>query len=211
MKTKEFIEMLQGADPSGEAHIRLGDGVPYAAELKFGYWDGPYKYMENDKFIVSTEDFKVDIHCMDIDDFVDENYGGFSPNHKTWDEIKDLFEFKFTYAIKSQKQERIDRYLKIAKEAYDNTHNIYEKQRIGMLNKSVINYDKGWTYFQNKLVDSPDSKKFNDHYYYTWLVYDENGKDQGSNIHNVGQIMHSGLFQKIDNNVKDGYYQWLKK
>ena len=39
MTTSEFIKMLQKADPAGDSHIRMGDGVPFMAELKAGYWD----------------------------------------------------------------------------------------------------------------------------------------------------------------------------
>lgn len=48
MTTSEFIKMLQDADPSGEAHIRMSGGVPKYAELKEGYWDGPYSYIDSD-------------------------------------------------------------------------------------------------------------------------------------------------------------------
>jgi hypothetical protein len=49
------------------------------------------------------------------------------------------------------------------------------------------------------------------HHYYTWIALDENGKDQGSNLHNVEAVYKSGLFEKHDNGVKKGYYQWIKK
>ena len=48
MKTSEFIKMLQEADPSGEAHVRMYGGVPKFAELKPGYWDGPYSYIDEE-------------------------------------------------------------------------------------------------------------------------------------------------------------------
>ena len=67
MKTKDFIKMLQEADPSGEAYIRMQGGVPHCAELKEGYWDGPFQYIDDDgNFVTSIKEFKVDIHCIDI-------------------------------------------------------------------------------------------------------------------------------------------------
>ena len=48
MTTSQFIKMLQEADPSGEAHIRMEGGIPLFAELKPGYWDGPYEYIDED-------------------------------------------------------------------------------------------------------------------------------------------------------------------
>jgi len=56
MKTSEFIKMLQEADPSGEAHIRMEGGIPRFAELKEGYWDGPYSYLDEEgNWVYSTE------------------------------------------------------------------------------------------------------------------------------------------------------------
>jgi len=34
MKTKELIKILQKADPSGEAHVRMDGGVPTYANTK---------------------------------------------------------------------------------------------------------------------------------------------------------------------------------
>ena len=48
MTTSQFIKMLQEADPSGEAHIRMDGGIPLFAELKPGYWDGPYEYIDEE-------------------------------------------------------------------------------------------------------------------------------------------------------------------
>jgi hypothetical protein len=58
MTTKEFIKILQDADPSGEAHIRMEGGIPMYAELKAGYWDGPYAYIEDGKYVYSAEGSK---------------------------------------------------------------------------------------------------------------------------------------------------------
>ena len=86
MKTKDFIKMLQEEDPTGEGYIRLPDGgAPWFAEVKEGYWDGPYQYLENmgdedskyhDKRIVtSTQGYKVDIHTLDHDSIIWEERG----------------------------------------------------------------------------------------------------------------------------------------
>lgn len=45
MKTKDFIKMLQKADPTGEHHVRLG-GVIFDAALVAGYYDGPNCYVD---------------------------------------------------------------------------------------------------------------------------------------------------------------------
>ncbi len=62
----------------------------------------------------------------------------------------------------------------------------------------------------SQLVDD-ESLRPNMHHYYTWKVYDESGKDQGSNLYNVQSVYKSGLFERHDNGVKEGYYQWIKK
>ena len=79
MKTKDFIKMLQDADPTGECHIRLGDGIPWFAERKEGYWDGPYQYMDEDgNLVISTKGDKVDIHAVDYEEFIWNNDGDYS-------------------------------------------------------------------------------------------------------------------------------------
>lgn len=81
MKTKEFIKMLQEADPLGEAYVRLPDGgAPYYAEYKAGYWDGPYQYLDDPKLnkptiITSSQGNKVDIYTIDHDDIVWQENG----------------------------------------------------------------------------------------------------------------------------------------
>lgn len=81
MKTKEFIEMLQKADPTGEGYVRLpGGGAPWFAEPKEGYWDGPYQYLElgeekkyypyDSVLVTSNKGYKIDIHVMETDNII---------------------------------------------------------------------------------------------------------------------------------------------
>ncbi len=74
--------MLQDADPTGEAHVRLpGGGAVYFAERKEGYWDGPYMYLEGDHhmshatLVISTKGDKVDIHTVDLDSLAEFHNG----------------------------------------------------------------------------------------------------------------------------------------
>ena len=62
---------------------------------------------------------------------------------------------------------------------------------------------------ENKDVDKNEIP--NMHYYYTWKIFDENGIGQGSNVHQTESIQKSGLWEKLDNRVKKGYYQWVLK
>jgi len=206
MKTKEFIKMLQEADPSGEAHIRMEGGIPRFAELKPGYWDGPYSYLDEDgNWVYSSEGNKVDIHCFDRYDYVSDMFTTY--NIPTWEEVRSKFKFSLNYSDNSEREENS---LSEAKEAFEHSTEMYQRFRREGEELALSRSEKGWTWFQNKLVDDPTIKP-NTHHYYTWAVMDENGKDQGSNLHNVEAVYKSGLFERHDNGVKEGYYQWVKK
>jgi len=209
MTTAEFIKMLQEADPSGTAHIRMEGGVPRFAELKPGYWDGPYSYFDDEgNWVYSTEGSKVDIHCEEIEDYVSEMINTY--HTPSWEEIEKRFIFKLGYSIESQRKEKEDRILNRARESYNDAIEMHARFRKEGESRALSNSEKGWTWFQNKLVDDISIKP-NVHHYYTWIVLDENGKDQGSNLHNVESVYKSGLFERQDNGIKEGYYQWIKK
>jgi hypothetical protein len=206
MTTKEFIKMLQEADPSGECHVRMPGGIPMYAEHKEGYWDGPYSYInEEGQYVYTTQGSKVDIHIYDIEDFVESNYS----MGKTWEDIEKLFVFDLTYSIKEHRDERANRILKEAKEAFEYIDKIHRDLYNKALEEMIKNSNSGWTWFQDKKVDL--NEKPNLHIYYTWKIYNKWGKDQGSNLHNTESILKSGLWEKHDNGAKEGYYQWIKK
>jgi hypothetical protein len=208
MTTREFIKMLQEADPSGNAHIRMSGGVPRFAELKPGYWDGPYSYIDEDgNWTYSTEGEKIDIWSLEIDDFVSEMIDSYQIPE--WEEVKSKFKFKLEYSGPSSK-EREDRILSIAKNAYDEYVKMHKKFESEGEERALLNAEKGWKWFQNKLVDDITLRP-NNHHYYTWLIYDEDGKEHSSNVYNVEGVYKSGLFERLDNNVKPGYYEWIKK
>lgn len=69
------------------------------------------------------------------------------------------------------------------------------------------NANKGWTWFQNKKVDTERGM----HIFYTWKIYDENGKEKGSNVWMTESVQDSGLWERVDNGVNEGYYQWIYK
>ena len=206
MTTKEFIKMLQEADPTGESHIRMSGGIPYSAELKPGYWDGPYSYInEEGQYVYTTQENKVDIYTIEIWDFVERHYR----RGTAWEDIEKMFVFDLTYSIKEHRDERANRILKEAKEAFIEIDRIENDLYEGALKEMIENSDSGWTWFQDKKVDLEERPNF--HIYYTWKIYDGKGKEMGSNIHHTQSILQSGLWEKHDNGVKDGYYQWIKK
>jgi hypothetical protein len=204
MTTKEFIKMLQEADPEGNGHIRMEGGVPIHAIGKEGYWDGPYSYInKNGEYVYSTRGYKIDIYCEDVYDFASNQYS----RDKKWEDVEKLFKFELTYANESQRKEREDTILKQAKEAFDSSREIDDRLFEQGKQKMIENSNKGWTWFQNKRVDSERGM----HVYYTWEIFDENGKSQGSNIHMTESVQLSGLWEKLDNNIKPGFYQWILK
>lgn len=209
MTTGEFIKMLQEADPSGTAHIRMSEGIPMGAELKPGYWDGPYSYIdENGNWVYTTSGQKVDIWCTEIYDFISDKIDTYQ--RPSWNEIKAKFKFDLGYSIPEHRTERENSILKQAKESYDETIELHEKFRVDGEKRALENSEKGWRWFQNKEVDNKDLRP-NPHHYYTWIVLDEDGKDQGSNLHNVEAVYKSGLFERLDGGEKPGYYEWIRK
>jgi len=206
MTTSEFIKMLQKADPSGNAHIRMDGGIPFSAELKEGYWDGPYSYIdEKGDYVYSSEGLKVDIHCKNLESYIEEHFNLHDP--KNWKSIKSKFKFKLTYARSSEREES---FMKRAKCEWDEYHEIHTNSFNRSIKLSLDNNANGWTWFQNKLVDDK-SLEFNQHHYYTWKIYDKDGNIQHSTIQNVEAVYKSGLFKRLDNNKKEGYYEWKIK
>lgn len=211
MKVKDFIKMLQDADPTGEMHIRMPDGIPFAAEPKPGYWDGAYNYIDEEgNWVHTTENGKVDIHCMDVYEFVDQMFGIRTYNLPTWEEVSAKFIFNLGNINESQKEGRKKRILNNAREIFDELTETRMEWKSDGIERARAQAKIGWTWFQNKLVDD-HSIIPNIHVYYTWKIFDENGEDEGSHVHNVEPILYSGLFEKLDNNVMPGYYQWKLK
>ena len=205
MTTNEFIKMLQKADPFGNGHIRLSGGFPVSAQMKEGYWDGPYSFIDKDgNYVTSIEGYKVDVTTQDIEDYVEQ----FAYNDSlSWEDIKKKIVFKFDpYSNKESRDSRSESILKEAKEAWDRVKEVRNKHSKQSLDEMRENADKGWNWFQNKLVDI--EKGF--HIYYTWHIYDETGKQQGSNPHSTECVQKSGEWERLDDGVKEGYYHWVK-
>jgi hypothetical protein len=119
MTTKEFIKMLQEADPTGEAHVRMSGGIPYLAERKPGYWDGHYSYLDdNGNWVESSQGTKIDIWTMDIWDFVERQLD--INEDCDFESIKEKIKFDFIGGNTENNQKyKIDPLLKKAKESFD--------------------------------------------------------------------------------------------
>ncbi|MFW6243216.1 MAG: hypothetical protein ACOC2W_03560 [bacterium] len=121
MKTKDFIKMLQEADPTGESYVRIEGGPIYRAELKPGYWDRPYSYIEKTtdnklNWVESTKGNKIDIHTISLFDFA-ERYDG------NWEEIKKHIIIEYDYVSKDREEE----FLKLAKKECDEYNKIMKE------------------------------------------------------------------------------------
>jgi hypothetical protein len=118
MKTKDFIKMLQEADPTGEGCIRLSDGIPWVAIPKEGYWDGPYAYIDdNGDYVQSTYGYKIDVWGMDVGDYVETHFDYDEPNN--WEKIKSKIKSNTTYLNQDSRDSRHNRLLEQAKKNYD--------------------------------------------------------------------------------------------
>ena len=202
MKTKDFIAMLQKEDPTGEGYIRMYGGIPRYAMAKEGYYDGPYNYIDKEgNYVTSIKGYKVDIYCEDITDFIEKHF------EEGWKEIEKKFKFEFNGYVNGA-PDRKSEILKRAKKEYDEYKEAYDEIDEKDKQEMITNADKGWKWFQNKEIDGKEPMM---HYYYTWLIFDEQDKEKGSNVHMTKCVQKSGLWERLDNNVKPGYYQWIYK
>lgn len=141
MKTKDFIKMLQEADPTGEGYVRLpGGGAPWFAEPKEGYWDGPYQYLElgeekrfyphDSVLVTSTKGYKVDIHVMDRDTIIWDEEGDL-------ERIKKRIRFDLTYV---HNEDRINSYWKHIEEEAAYARNVHEKSLVEWTQRTFLEY-----------------------------------------------------------------------
>jgi hypothetical protein len=146
MKTKDFIKMLQEADPEGEGYIRFPDGgAPWFAESKPGYWDGPHQYLKkidpdgsnnisNMKIVTSTKGYKIDLHVYSVDEMVWEEDGDM-------DEIRKRIEIDYGYLS----DDRENRFWKWVEEEAKHTRE-YDKKFLEEWYEEVVDlfYNSGW-------------------------------------------------------------------
>lgn len=173
MKTKELIEILQKADPSGECHVRVAGGMPWFAERKEGYWDGMYTYIEGDKLIYSTEGQKVDLHIMELEDWV-ERY------RKNWE---DKIEFRLGYLDPSDKIEAVK---KDAREFAEYMNELEESMDERFLEEMKEKLQNGW-----KIVDYSEDGKIN-----PTKIFFEKGLKREQFIIGYIRLLSKGHFKK---------------
>ena len=134
MKSKDFIKMLQEEDPSGECYVRLNGGFPYYVEAKEGYWDGAYQYLDEDgNFCTSTQDWKIDVYSMNIEDFVENNFDKNDPDG--FEKIKSKLKFDFRGHHPTNQKDFTERYLSRAKKHFNLMVEIYKEIEEKILTK----------------------------------------------------------------------------
>lgn len=127
MTTKEFIKLLQEADPSGTAHIRMDDGFPVSVVLKEGYYDGPYEYIDEEgNYVYSARGTKVDIYCMSIWNFVEIQVT--KDINISLEDVKKKFKFELEmYVNKDHVKDRVKNIYEKVESAYNEIIKIYKK------------------------------------------------------------------------------------
>lgn len=212
MTTKEFIELLQKEDPEGTSHIRMSGGIPTFAEMKAGYWDGPYSYINEDgKWVYTISSSKVDIHCIEPTDMVDDALHGvlwYEPQDKEelWKKVRDMFVFELGgYAVPEQRKEREDSFLKPVREHFD-WYFDYEVDTWKKHLEDVVKlYKDGCRFYRKKDVGKMiyhDGWKF---------INKQDSKRVGSaNLAHTYPILNSGKFEQVqcDKWLMGDYYEY---
>lgn len=200
MTTAEFIKMLQEADPSGNAHIRMSGGVPYMAESKPGYYDGPYEYIDKDgRFVMTNVGEKVDIWCKEPTDIVwDSDWNAWSKVsiEEEWENLKAKFVFDYSaYAVESQREERRQKFFDELRKTFDQWVKYEQESCVKYLDEVMEKYKKGWKFLQKKV-----GMKF-----YDWKIVEPNGSSSGANWATSAPILLSGKFAATE---RGEYIEW---
>lgn len=202
MTTSELIKLLQEADPEGNTHIRMNGGVPVYVEHLPGYYDGAYAYIKKDgdeeKYVVTKEGSKIDIYCRDMEEFMEGLVDIHEPNN--WEIVKSKYQFD------ARDEER---YLQTLRKYYDDWYQMDYQSYQKNLTKSIERAKLGWKWYQNMEVDNVKKGQFNNHYYYTWIILNEDGGTEGSCVANNEAVLKSGQWEKRVSLEKMGYYEWI--
>lgn len=116
MTTSEFIKMLQEADPEGNAHVKTGFGVPVAAHVVPGYYDGSYLYFDGEKLTGSIKNNKIVIETLNPFDYTFHVLDTW-PLNKLYPSFEELFEQYFD--VKQLHERDQERIRKESKQGYD--------------------------------------------------------------------------------------------
>lgn len=164
MKTKDFIEMLRRVDPDGEAHLRFNNGeIPVSCELKEGYWDGPYTYIDDrGNYVTTSRGYKVDVNMVDLEEHVWNVYDHYDSVMSTWEGVRNMLVFDFgNYTDEGQRKGRENIILAKAEEHFKEANELYTRLHEEKVDEAV-----------SKIGNNLDSKKkyMSGDELNTWLV-----------------------------------------
>lgn len=198
MTTSELIKLLQAEDPSGNAHIRLSDGVIIGVERKPGYWDGAYYYIdENKRYVRSTRNEKIDIHTITSEDYIWDNHMDYNPylndKNAAWQRLKDLFVFD-TYESKHNEDIKDSFYNNLKKEFDEYCEYMIDYSK-KLVNELITNIENGFKYQffeQNERFDK-------------WRVVNDKGETLNNLYHGYAEALkYNNSFKSIivDNHIE---------
>jgi hypothetical protein len=206
MKTKDFIKMLQEEDPTGEGYVRVEGGAIHHVEAKEGYWDGSYKYYDPQtrKLHITTENYKVDVITIDVEDIV-------------WDECGDMEKIRErlvpnyeSYADPNQKKEAYDNFWKKVEDEAKDAKESWDILRQDLIDGVIKKYKDGWVC---RYIDGDDPFKMKEkqevRYKSLWfpIEWKKGFKKQSLVLGEVEMIRdNQHLFDKI----KKGKYIYFK-
>lgn len=198
--------MLQDADPSGEAYVRLPcGGAPHFAWKKEGYWDGAYSYydQETKTMHTTTKGNKVDIYTINYDSIIWDEDGDMDKIRKRVQLDHGNFSFK---KQQNDKDGRIWNYIEkeaefvrkydqqFLKEWYENViYKYYDEEGFIEIRQPIDSKIGQYHHMTAYFIDAPP-KKLNQgecgilirsgHFYpkkmdeyYVWMHDHGNGKD----------------------------------
>lgn len=192
MKSKDLVALLQKVDPTGEGYVIIGSGVITHAEVKEGYYDGPYTYIDSDtNFVTSIKGYKVDIGTIDLDEFVWNRVNVFDPDSLS--KIKSKFKFELDGYL-NKGEDRKSAILKEVETQFDWWYNSQMKSKLKWaLNFIQTNSEKVY-YFTPRAWTTH-------HKHGEWEVH-HNGKiTHGMNGGDIDTVYNMGLF---DTTVVEG-------
>ena len=178
MKSKDFIKKLQEEDPTGEAYVRCGDGAVTHFELKPGYWDGPYEYVDKKgNLVISNQGQKVDVWTVSYESWIWEHDGDYS---------KIKFDLGALVHVKEEIESYKEKFKKISEEYERNEQRSLEQFTFYIMKK----YKEGY------IATQPKDVKVGMYNHMDLVKYGK--KKEKLRQGDCGAILESGFFKPVE-------------
>lgn len=194
MKVKDFIKMLQDADPSGESYINMSGGVPIFADNMPGYYDGHYSYIDSENnWIVTTENSKVTLYSRDKYDQVEYLF----------DRGLSLEQVIEKFIFKGVRNEIKEYYIKEITNTYNMFCDVESYLKDNMMNSLIEQYSKGLRIYRtiNKIGEK------HDYYSYDFKQLTKNIKEGYKEIFNGEYAKYFNFVYDISMGYNLGYFE----